>query len=64
MFDEKAEQADLIDECWQVVVQEECSLYKKIRNEVHQISEEQCEADVLKFHPFLVVQINDLSTTS
>lgn len=63
MLDEKAQQANFEDQCWQVIVQKECTLNEKVWNEVHQISEEQSESDVLKFSPFLVAQINDLSTT-
>lgn len=63
VLDEKAQQADFKHQCWQVVVQKQCTLYEKVRNEVHQKPEEQREADVLKFSPFLVAQINDLSTT-
>jgi hypothetical protein len=63
VLDEVAEQADLEDERWQVVVQEERSLHEKVRHEVEEVAEEQSEADALKFPPFLVAQINDLSTT-
>lgn len=63
VLDEKAQQTDFINQSWQVVVQEECPLYEEVRNKVDQISEQQCEANVLEFPPFLVIQIDDLSTT-
>lgn len=63
VLDEKAQQADFIDQCWQVVVQKESPFHEKVRHEVHQVPEEQREANVFEFPPFLVAQINDLSTT-
>jgi hypothetical protein len=63
VLDEKAQQADFVDESWQIVVQKQCTLHEKIWNKIDHVAEEQCESDVLKFHPFLFVQINDLSTT-
>lgn len=39
VLDEKAQQADFIDQSWQVVVQKESSFHEKIRNEVDQVSE-------------------------
>lgn len=62
MLDEKAEEANLVDESWQVVVQEQRPLDEEIRYVVNQIAEEENKANVLKFSPFLFVQINDLST--
>lgn len=63
VLDDKAQQTDFVDQCWQVVVQKESSFNEKVRNEIYRIAKEQREANVLKFPPFLVVQINDLSTT-
>lgn len=31
VLDEKAEQTDFVDQCWQVVVQKQCSLHEKVR---------------------------------
>lgn len=64
VLDEKAQKADFVDESWQVVVQKQRTLDEEIRQEVDEVTEKKCEADVLKFSPFLVVQINDLSTPS
>lgn len=58
-----AQQADFVHESRQVVVQKQCTLHEKVRHKVDQIAEEESEADALKFSPFLVAQINDLSTT-
>lgn len=63
VLDEKAEQADFEDEGWQVVVEEEGPLHEKVGHKVDEVAEEKREAGALKFPPFLVAQINDLSTT-
>lgn len=63
VLDEKAQQADFKHQCWQVVVQKQCTLHEKIRHKVDRVAEQESEADVFEFSPFLVVQINDLSTT-
>jgi hypothetical protein len=60
---EKAQKADFEHEGGQVVVEKQCTLHEEVRNEIDHVAEEQRESDVLKFHPFLVVQIDDLSTS-
>jgi hypothetical protein len=63
VLNEKAQQTDFEHQSWQVVVQEQSTLDEKVRHEIDQIAKKECEANVLKFSPFLVAQINDLSTT-
>lgn len=55
VLDDVAHQTDLEHERWQVVVQEERTLEEEIWQQVEQIAKEEGEADVLEFHPFLVV---------
>lgn len=39
VLDEKAQQTDFIDQCWQVIVQKESSFYEKVWNEVDRVAE-------------------------
>lgn len=55
VLDDVADEADFKDKRRQIVVQEKCSLHEEIWHEVHQVTEKECESNVLKFPPFLVV---------
>jgi hypothetical protein len=64
VFNSCTQKANFEDKCWQIVVQKERPIDEKVWRKVDYVSEQEGKSNVFKFHPFLVAQINDLSTTS
>lgn len=64
VLDDSTKETNFKDECWQVVVKKQSAFDKKVWRKVDNVAQQKRISDAFEFPPFLVAQINDLSSTS